>query len=206
MEPGMPEADIGSYEVRHLRASVLCTTAKANTDPSGLVLTSGFESRCDSLESRLREQASRADAFCLMEDFSSHLSEFRTVGHIQTDPAIKGPRTGIVAMPELDFAVQVPNMPGMLMESPCRGRRKQKVRFNLKPEIHTISGNDPIVRQVSEPFDPPALLVLSVVEKETELRSLLSTVELMLRARRLMKLARNTFHTTRPSENTVSVY
>ncbi|CAE8614820.1 unnamed protein product [Polarella glacialis] len=73
--------------------------------------------------------------------------------------------TGPEAMPELDFAALVPNMPGMLMESPCRGRGKNTVRFNLVPEIHTISRHDPspdvgVARKVSEPFDPPGHVFL----------------------------------------------
>jgi hypothetical protein len=144
-----------------------------------------------------------------MEDSITHLPALGPVvtGRIQTDPAISGASTGIVVMPELDFAAPVPNLPGILLEPPSRGRGKNTVRFNLVPEIHTISWHDRspdvgVVREVSELFDLPGHIFL---QKEKEPRSVFSAVELMLRARRLMRRARSTFHRTRPSQNSVSV-
>ncbi|CAE8583245.1 unnamed protein product [Polarella glacialis] len=181
-----------------MRSSALSSQSRASTDPSGLFFVAGLQSIGD-------DEAE--DAFCQTEVFSSPLCDFRPVVtvRIQSDPVILGARTGIVAMPELDFAALVPNMPGMLMELPCKGRRKYTVRFNLNPEIHTISGNDPsYVQQNSDPSDPPGLLYLSMAEKHRAPRSMFSTVELMLRARRLLKRARSTFHSTRPPQNAVS--
>ncbi|CAE8655208.1 unnamed protein product [Polarella glacialis] len=116
-------------------------------------------------------------------------------GRMMTDLAFSGAKTGIVAMPELDFAALVPNMPGMVVESPSRGNSTNTARFDLNPEIHTISWHG------SEPFDPPGHLFL---QKEMEPRSAFSTGELMLRARKLLRRARSTFHSTRPSQNAAS--
>mmetsp|Transcript_18294 Transcript_18294/g.32432 ORF Transcript_18294/g.32432 Transcript_18294/m.32432 type:complete len:202 (-) Transcript_18294:329-934(-) len=188
---GMLVADAGSQEVRAVRSSAPSNQSRASTDPSGLVFAACLQGL---------EDDEADDAFCQMDVFGSPLCDFRPVvrGRMMTDPAISGASTGIVVMPELDFAALVPNMPGMLMESPSRGRRKNTVRFNLKPEIHTI------VQQNSDSSDPPGLLYLSVAEKHRAPRSVFSRVELMLRARRLLKRARSTFHSTRPSQHAFS--
>ncbi|CAE8600056.1 unnamed protein product [Polarella glacialis] len=184
---------------------------------SGLALESGkhgAETRVSEPRAFAFSKAARAstdpscDAFCQIEDSINHLPALGPVvtGRMMTDPAISGARTGIVVMPELDFAALVPNMPGMLMESPSRGRGKNTVRFNLLPEIHAIwndrSPDVGVVGEVSEPFDPPGHLFL---RKEIEPRSVFSTVEMMLRARKLLRRARSTFHSTRPSQNAASV-
>ncbi|CAE8630205.1 unnamed protein product [Polarella glacialis] len=171
LSSGMHEAET---RVAGPRAFPFSAVVRASSDPSWMILTAGFD----------------------MEDSSSHLSALvPVVSGIQTDPATSEARTGIVPMPELDFAALVPIVPGMLMEAPYTGKGKNTVRFNLLPEI-----------QVYEPFapafDPPVHLFL---QKEMEARSVFSTVELMLKARKLLKRARSTFHVTRPSQNAVSV-
>ncbi|CAE8707082.1 unnamed protein product [Polarella glacialis] len=141
-----------------------------------------------------------------MEDSNTRPPTLAPVGRMMTDLAVSGAKTGIVVMPELDFAALVPNMPGMLMESPSRGRGKNTVRFNLLPEIQSMSWHDRstdvgVAREVSEPFDPPGHLFL---QREIAPRSVFSTAELMLRARKLLRRARSTFHSTRPSQNAAS--